>query len=818
MATTLAAGDLVITGFNFDNPDEFSFVPLTDITTGTAINFTDDGVQSNGTFRSSEGTFTWIATQNYSAGDIITPSVTSVAFSSSGDQIIAYQGASSNPNFIYALNSEGSDWQANATSANTSALPPGLINGETAIALNESDNAIYAGPTNGTVDAIRAAVSDTTNWTRSNSSRFTFPSGAFTITEPADSDSVYLLFGNPSNATTDINNPDNYLLLRDQYALSYNDSRKMANWSSWQLNSSWLGNAPRQDDFREDTSLPPGLYQVSEDDYVGSGFDRGHITPSADRTATIADNSATFVMTNMMPQAPDNNRNTWGNLEDFSRELVIGNPNITSDDQELYIVAGSYGVGGVGSNGPLNFISVPGGNDITVPDRTWKAILVLDNPGDGVEDVSFDNRIIAVDIPNDQGITSDWREFRVSVDDIEANTGLDLFANLPDIIEASLEAQVDGFATTLSAGDIAITGFNFDTPDDFSFVFLTDVLAGTEIQFTDKGVLSNGLLRGSEDIYTWRSERDYSAGEVVVIPESESDVTLSASGDQIIAFQGSSSNPTYLYGLNSEGNTGWQADATNTATSALPTGLVNGQTAIALNEIDNAIYTGTTIGSRTELLAALSNPSNWSGSNSTRQPLSTKSFTLTTGNGFTSSRMASSTAALVNTELHSGVLAGSLGDDEIFGTEGDDVIRGDRNERASQGTIAGGHDILHGGAGSDRIGGKSGHDSLFGDEGDDQLWGDSGDDPLRGGPGNDTLTGDNFSGDTGSDVFVLAVGEGTDTITDFEVGVDAIGLAHGLTFEELTLEGNTIKADSETLAILNSVDTTGLTNEAFVMV
>lgn len=79
MATTLASGDLVITGFNFDNPDEFSFVPLVDITIGTEIQFTDDGVRNNGTFRGSEGTFTWNAVQDYSARDVITPTVTNVA-------------------------------------------------------------------------------------------------------------------------------------------------------------------------------------------------------------------------------------------------------------------------------------------------------------------------------------------------------------------------------------------------------------------------------------------------------------------------------------------------------------------------------------------------------------------------------------------------------------------------------------------------------------------------------------------------------------------------------------------------------------------
>jgi len=255
--------------------------------------------------------------------------------------------------------------------------------------------------------------------------------------------SVHLTFGNPSNATTNINEQDNYLLIKNQYALSYNNSLKIANWASWQLNTNWLSTAARQNDFRPNLSLPTGWYQVNNRDYQGSGFDRGHLVPSADRTASSEDNSATFLMTNMIPQAPDNNRNTWVNLESFSRDLVIGELNNFTDDKELYIVAGSYGVGGIGSNGSLDAIATSGGK-IVVPERTWKAILVLDNPGDGIADVTADTRVIAVDIPNEQDISTNWQDFRVSVDDIEEATGYDLFSNLPDDIEAEIEAQVDG--------------------------------------------------------------------------------------------------------------------------------------------------------------------------------------------------------------------------------------------------------------------------------------------------------------------------------------------------------------------------------------
>ncbi|MEM6253561.1 MAG: glycerophosphodiester phosphodiesterase family protein [Cyanobacteria bacterium P01_D01_bin.156] len=166
-------------------------------------------------------------------------------------------------------------------------------------------------------------------------------------------------------------------------------------------------------------------------------------------------------------------------------------------------------------------------------------------------------------------------------------------------------------------------------------------------------------------------------------------------------------------------------------------------------------------------------------------------------------------------------IAGGLSGDIISGGDGDDVLRGDLNSRDPQGN-AGGDDLIFGGAGNDRIGGKGGNDELFGDAGDDLLWGDAGDDILRGDLGNDTLTGDNFSGGSGSDTFILATGEGTDTITDFELGTDFIGLADGLTFEQLSLGQNgdsaVITVGDEDLAFLNGVTASALTETSFTLV
>ncbi|MEM6352734.1 MAG: hypothetical protein AAF766_18415 [Cyanobacteria bacterium P01_D01_bin.14] len=154
-----------------------------------------------------------------------------------------------------------------------------------------------------------------------------------------------------------------------------------------------------------------------------------------------------------------------------------------------------------------------------------------------------------------------------------------------------------------------------------------------------------------------------------------------------------------------------------------------------------------------------------------------------------------------------------------------DVLRGDLNLRDPQGDVMGGNDIIFGGSGDDRIGGKSGNDILSGDAGDDIIYGDAGDDILMGVTGNDILVGDNFSGASGSDLFVFGSGDGTDTVLDFEVGIDRIGIVEGeFTFEDVTLTqdgANTLLgiADSgEVLAVLNGVQASALGESDFVTV
>jgi len=231
--------------------------------------------------------------------------------------------------------------------------------------------------------------------------------------------------GNPSNAVTNVLVPDNYLMEKPQYSLSYNRDRGESNWVSWHLSSSWLGSTPRQDDFRADTTLPAGWYQVKGTDYSGSGFDRGHMCPSADRTNTVASNSATFLMTNMVPQLPANNQGVWADLEGYCRTLV-------SQGNELYIISGGSGT---------QFFIASG--HVAVPTQTWKVIVVLPNGSNDVSRVTTTTRTIAVVVPNSGSIGPDWRSYRVSVDQVEGMTGFNFFSNVPSSIQAAIESVVD---------------------------------------------------------------------------------------------------------------------------------------------------------------------------------------------------------------------------------------------------------------------------------------------------------------------------------------------------------------------------------------
>jgi endonuclease G len=247
-------------------------------------------------------------------------------------------------------------------------------------------------------------------------------------------DNNNLLLGNPTNAQPGINSTANYLMDQTYFTESYNRDKGTPNWVSWHISSTDLGSASRSDNFRADVNLPSGWYAVGNSSYSGSGFDRGHNCPSGDRTSSSTANSATFLMTNMIPQAPKNNQQTWATLENYTRSLVTAG-------NEVYVVMGSYGSGGTGTNGYATTID---GGKVTVPSRVWKVIVVIPNGNNDLSRISASTRVIAVNTPNDQStVNADWKQYLTTVRSIEAAAGVNIMSNVSQSIQDVIEARTD---------------------------------------------------------------------------------------------------------------------------------------------------------------------------------------------------------------------------------------------------------------------------------------------------------------------------------------------------------------------------------------
>lgn len=245
------------------------------------------------------------------------------------------------------------------------------------------------------------------------------------ITNLEQAQKIYLALGNPSNATQSTSNADNYLMVNTAYALSYNNRKGTANWVAWRISESDFGEAERQNNFRPDPNLPKEFTRITPTDYVGSGFDKGHMCPSADRTTNPEANSQTFYMTNMVPQTPDLNRNVWNDFESYSRELV------KKGKVDLYVIAGVYG-----EKGKLK-------KKITVPTNCWKVIVAVPQGAD-FSTINENTHVVAVDMPNAPNLgTPDWRKFRTTVRTIEQRANINLLSNLPQNVQDALETRVD---------------------------------------------------------------------------------------------------------------------------------------------------------------------------------------------------------------------------------------------------------------------------------------------------------------------------------------------------------------------------------------
>ncbi|MFZ1784780.1 MAG: DNA/RNA non-specific endonuclease [Ferruginibacter sp.] len=270
-----------------------------------------------------------------------------------------------------------------------------------------------------------------------------FKTGSAPPSIPVDNDPLNL--GNPTNALPYPSFPDNYLKDNNYYTISYSERRGIPVWVAWHLQREDLGTTSRQDDFRADVNLPGGWYQVQNTSYTGSGFDKGHNCPSADRTLSVQANSSTFLMTNMIPQAPNLNQGPWASLEDFVRNSLVGTTN------EAYIVMGNYGTGGYNASG-TKVDNIDNGN-VTIPAKIWKVVVIMPKGNSDLSRITSATVVLAVAMPNDNrmytgGSSSDWRTYRTSVAALEteanaAGVPLNLFQRVNDsVVRQALKTKI----------------------------------------------------------------------------------------------------------------------------------------------------------------------------------------------------------------------------------------------------------------------------------------------------------------------------------------------------------------------------------------
>jgi len=213
-----------------------------------------------------------------------------------------------------------------------------------------------------------------------------------------------------------INNQD-FFFQKRYYALEYSEEYEQAVWVYYKLTKEETqGEAPRKSYFKEDKEIPTGSQSIQ--DYVGTGYDRGHLVPAADMRMTEESMKESFLMSNMSPQNPGFNRGIWKKLEEQVREWAVINT-------EIYVISG-----------PVFIEEKPktiGQNNVAIPDYFFKVILDYMEPE--IKAIGF----ILQNAPLD-GVL---QEYAVTPRYIEGLTGLDFFSTIPLDEQEILETQIN---------------------------------------------------------------------------------------------------------------------------------------------------------------------------------------------------------------------------------------------------------------------------------------------------------------------------------------------------------------------------------------
>lgn len=216
-------------------------------------------------------------------------------------------------------------------------------------------------------------------------------------------------------ATTPADRPSQ-IISHTGYTLSYNSEWKLANWVGYELTSQETrGTVKRSDRFDEDPCVEG--YQVRHADYTHSGFDRGHMAPAADMKWSEEAMDESFYMSNICPQVHALNAGRWNDLENKVRKWA-------QRDSAIIVVCGPIV--------PHDYSTISE-QHIAVPRHFFKIVASpYSNPPRGIGFI----------MPNED-IDEPLYTYAVTIDQVEAATGIDFLYALPDSLENHIEQHID---------------------------------------------------------------------------------------------------------------------------------------------------------------------------------------------------------------------------------------------------------------------------------------------------------------------------------------------------------------------------------------
>jgi endonuclease G len=243
--------------------------------------------------------------------------------------------------------------------------------------------------------------------------------------EKVNNKSSSIIQGNQSGQNKDnSHNIANYFLLptsttgqiikHKYYAVSYSEKDEQPEWVAYKITATnFNDNIKRTNDYREDPFVK--TKSATPNDYHGSGYDMGHMAPAHAMAHNKISMSESFYLSNISPQKASFNRGIWKTLE--------GKIQYWSEfNDSIYVVTGPI------LNNPIEHI---GKNEVTVPRSFYKTLLAF-NKG-YIKSIAF----IMPNEKSDKNIYS----YAVSIDSVEAVTGIDFYYELDKIIQDSLEAK-----------------------------------------------------------------------------------------------------------------------------------------------------------------------------------------------------------------------------------------------------------------------------------------------------------------------------------------------------------------------------------------